>query len=77
MKKYIYDYPEQREIAKDLCMADRLFIAKQTGYAKIYIDSWCLGKRRNNLISCMAKILQRLNIEKFETADKEYLLCND
>ncbi len=44
--KYVYDYPEQRELAKHLTSEDRKWLANNTEFTKKTIDMMCNGKRR-------------------------------
>ena len=60
--KYVYDYPDQREIAKDLYTDDKAVIAEKLGYSMKYVSSWCYGKRRNAAIMEMALKFQKINI---------------
>ena len=43
---YIYDYPENREIAKGLMAGDRLKIAQETGFSQAYITEIFKGRRK-------------------------------
>lgn len=45
-KKYVYDYPEQREQAKNLERGDVGLIAEMTGNHPKYISMIFSGKRR-------------------------------
>lgn len=63
-KDYTYDYPTNREIAKDLVYGDRQTIANHTGFSRKYIDQWCAGIRRSQKIEQAAKQLVKFNIAK-------------
>jgi hypothetical protein len=45
-KKYSYDYPENRLIAKGLVKGDQSFIARTTGYSLTHINDIFRGKRK-------------------------------
>ncbi|MEI6899315.1 MAG: hypothetical protein WCL00_05515 [Bacteroidota bacterium] len=61
---YSYDYPGNREIAKNLTADDKLFIAFRAGTSIRYVRYWCQGKRRSNAIEEWAIRVMKLNQAK-------------
>ena len=59
--KYFYDYPNQREIAKDLLSDDRHMLSEKTGLTYDYVKKWCEGKRRNKGIMKLALQFAEIN----------------
>jgi len=59
--KYIYDYPENREVSKNLTAEDKVYISSRTGFSLEYIRQWCKGKRRNRRIEALALHISRIN----------------
>ena len=47
-KQYLYDYPEQRKLSKQLRRGDRMIIAEKTGYSFHTILQMCNGQRKMN-----------------------------
>jgi len=45
-KKYLYDYPEQRELSKQLQKGDQIIIAEKTGYSQVMTYQMCQGRRK-------------------------------
>lgn len=45
-KIYKYDYPEQRELSKDLKRGDITILANWAGYARSTISKMCSGDRK-------------------------------
>jgi hypothetical protein len=62
-RKYVYDFPEQREIAKFLLSDDRTMIAHKTGLSIYTVNDWCEGKRRNPEIKDLATKFAKINKE--------------
>ncbi len=44
--KYVYDYPEQRELAKYLVSEDKQWLADNTEFSKSTIKAMCCGSRK-------------------------------
>lgn len=63
---YSYDYPSNREIAKNLGQEDKKIIAQETGFSLKYIYQWCQGKRRSTKIEALAKQISKFNIAKLK-----------
>lgn len=66
-KKYVYDYPEYREIGKDLSAEDIALIAAQTGKTREMV--WLVlrrGRRRNRQIVELGRRLASVNQRKKE-----------
>lgn len=66
-KKYMYDYPEYREIGKDLSAEDIALIASQTGKTREMV--WLVlrrGRRRNRQIVELGQRLAAINKQKKE-----------
>ncbi|MEA3452449.1 MAG: hypothetical protein U9Q83_11195 [Bacteroidota bacterium] len=59
-KIYTYDYPEQRELAKDLRVGDTTLLSDLTGYSLSSITRMCRGQRR------MADIVKLLIYKIYE-----------
>ena len=59
--KYVYDYPDQREIAKHIFLDDKAVIADKLGYSIEYIGKWCRGQRKNEDIMALAMLLSQIN----------------
>jgi hypothetical protein len=68
--KYIYDYPEQREIAEDLSSGDRQNLARISGFTIAYISDWCIGRRKNKIIDRIARFLAEANKAKNNLAQQ-------
>lgn len=62
--KYIYDYPDNREVSKHLGAGDRAQIAYRSGYTVNYVREWCRGTRKNGRIEEWARRIMKLNIAK-------------
>jgi len=62
--KYVYDYPENREVSKTFSYMDKLLISQKTGFSLNYIWYWCKGKRKNRRIEELARKIMRLNKAK-------------
>ena len=45
-KIYTYDFPEQRELSKDLKRGDTSLLADLTGYSLVTISQMCRGRRK-------------------------------
>ena len=73
---YTYDYPANREIGKWITWKDKAHIAAKTGYTRDYVNDWCVGRRRNDKIESLARIIAKLNqakqrkLEKLEASSK-------
>lgn len=64
-KKYLYDYPEYREIGKELTAADFRMIAERTGKTEMMVRRvlhW--GDRRNAEIVKYGRMLAEINRQK-------------
>jgi hypothetical protein len=59
--KYLYDFPDQREIAKTLLIDDKQIIAERTGYSINTVIAWCKSTRKNVDIETLAKHLSEIN----------------
>lgn len=73
-KTYKYDYPEQREIAKDLKSGDVTMLAGWTGYDRTTIYKMCAGTRRmaDKVKLLIEKIYeQRAEIEQYLELQEE------
>lgn len=57
MKKYEYDYPENRKLGQQLRVGDQTFIAELTGYTIGYVDQIFDGKRTNDRVLDAARKL--------------------
>jgi hypothetical protein len=62
--KYVYDYPENREVSKHLSKEDRALIITRTGFSYKYVNDWCRGTRKNRRIEEWARRIAKLNIAK-------------
>ena len=67
-KKYVYDYPENRELAKGLQNGDNLIIAIKTGLSEGYISQVLSGKRK-------MKPSVRLIVERLVEVNKMKMLA--
>lgn len=45
-KKYVYDYPENREVSRGLQKGDQLFITEKTGYSYGHVNDMIRGRRK-------------------------------
>ena len=58
IKKYFYDYPENRELGKLLNSQERNEIAKYMNFTKVYINQIFLtGNRTNEQAIAIAKVI--------------------
>jgi len=57
-KKYKYDYPNQRELAKELRVGDKTTLAEWTGYSRSMITEMCRGKRK--MTEKVEKLIKRI-----------------
>lgn len=63
LKKYFYDYPENRAINLKLTHGDRIKISHSTGYTSSYVNSVLQGRRKNNrIIESAIKLIEMNNI---------------
>ncbi len=65
-KKYFYDYPENRAISAKLKHGDRETLARVTGFSMWYIQKWCAGIRKSELIKHAAELL----IESYQLSEQ-------
>ena len=71
-KKYVYDYPEYREIGKNLSAEDIALIATQTGKTREMV--WLVlrrGRRRNRQIVELGRRLALVNQKKNEIVNHQ------
>lgn len=59
--KYVYDYPDNREVSKHLSLSDKQMISFRTGFSMRYVNQWCQGSRRSRRIEEMARNLAGIN----------------
>ena len=58
IKKYFYDYPENRELGRLLNSSERNEIAGYLGFTKVYINQiFLIGNRTNEQAIAIAKII--------------------
>jgi hypothetical protein len=61
--KYYYDYPYNRELAKEITPEDKKIIAEAYGYTREYIDQIFAGKKWNELVLLTAEKIIEVNNE--------------
>jgi hypothetical protein len=76
IRKYAYDYPENREVSKDLRCGDKKLIADNLRFSLRYVNYWCDGKRKNADIDRLARIIAETNKAKQSVIDKVHFSKN-
>jgi hypothetical protein len=72
--KYIYDYPENREVSKGLQPCDKKLIQEKTGFTRTYVDYWCRGKRKNAEIDRIARLIVETNKAKLAVIQQMHII---
>jgi len=69
-RKYIYDYPDQREIAKYLLMDDRARMSSLSGLSIKTVEDWVFGRRKNDKLMELALKFQKINVHTILRKEK-------
>jgi hypothetical protein len=71
--KYVYDYPDQREIAKGLLSDDKTRMSELSGLSMRMVRCWCEGTRKNDKLMRLALRFSEINKSCFEKKEKVFI----